>query len=195
MTQPGRFTVGGLCNTFAVPEDQAPLRAVQDVRRDLAENGPPFVRVVGDYECVALPGPDGDALRDLLIRENARVVVEIGLAVHSSLIAERSQLALPCIVAERFVADAAFADGSHSFHNVFVDLFFLREIVRPRGLIVVADCQWPSVATAVRHFEVNAGWRSEAIDERNRLRASRLPEYRGEPTFELFRDFHVDPTG
>ena len=35
----------------------------------------------------------------------------------------------PCrgLVAEGFVADAAFVDGSHIFHRVFVDLAFLHE--------------------------------------------------------------------
>ena len=54
---------------------------------------------------------------------------------------------------EGFVADAAFVYGSHVFHNVFVDLYFLREVVRPGGLIVLDDCEAPSVATALRYFE------------------------------------------
>jgi hypothetical protein len=33
----------------------------------------------------------------------------------------------------------------------FVDLFFLREIVRPGGLIILDDCQHLSVRTAVRY--------------------------------------------
>ncbi len=39
-------------------------------------------------------------------------------------------------------------DGSHIFHNVFVDLFYLRELVRPGGLMILDDCNYPSVATA-----------------------------------------------
>jgi hypothetical protein len=61
------------------------------------------------------------------------------------------------------IADAAFVDGSHHFHNVFVDLRFLWGLVRPGGLIILDDCQWPSVATAVRYFELNIGRRPEPI--------------------------------
>ena len=84
---------------------------------------------------------------------------------------------------EGVVADAAFVDGSHIFHNVFVDLFFLRELVRPGGLVVLDDCHWPSVATAVRYFELNTGWRSQPMAGPTRLRAFRLPDPRLEPDF------------
>jgi len=60
-----------------------------------------------------------------------QAVVGAGLGGLCALVAERSQLALPRLVAEGFVTDAAFVDGSHVFHNVFVDLYFLRELVRP----------------------------------------------------------------
>jgi predicted O-methyltransferase YrrM len=226
--------------TLTVPSDPELLRTVRDVRRRLTEVGPEHIRADGDFERVSLPNLDGDALRDLLVSENARVVIEIGLAYGSSalaigealvsqgaqgtkhviidpyqhvfhnagfeaivsaglsdlsaLLAERSQLALPRLVTEELVADAAFVDGSHIFHNVFVDLYFLRELVRPGGLIVLDDCQWPSVATAVRYFEVNTGWRSEVFSKPTRLRAFRVPDSRAEPTFESFKPFDIDST-
>jgi hypothetical protein len=80
-------------------------------------------------------------------------------------------------------------DGSHIFHNVFVDLFYLREIVRPGGLVVLDDCEWPSVATAVRYFELNTGWEPRPLETTTRLRAYRLPDPRVEPTFESFAPF------
>lgn len=82
-------------------------------------------------------------------------------------------------------------DGSHVFHNVFVDLYFLREVVRPGGLIVLDDCDWPSVATALRYFEVNTGWQAETAGLPPRLRAFRLPGPRVEPRFEDFRAFGI----
>jgi hypothetical protein len=95
-------------------------------------------------------------------------------------------------VTEGFVADAAFVDGSHIFHNVFVDLYFLREIVRPGGLIVLDDCEWPSVVTALRYFEANTGWRLEPVVLPPRLRAWRLPDPRVEPRLEDFKQFAGD---
>lgn len=141
------------------------LRSICSVRRRLPEVGPTLARSEGDFQRVALPAHDADVLRDLLVDEGVRVVVEIGLAYGSSalatgeallsvgnpdpnhvivdayqdrfhnvgweliesaglsgiatLVSERSQLALPRFIAEKLVADAAFVDGSHIFHNVF----------------------------------------------------------------------------
>jgi len=211
------------------------LDAVRRMRASLARVGPEVVRSEGDFSRVALPNADADVLRDLLLQEQADVVLEIGLAYgisalaiaealishpgapvahviidafqdhfHDvgweaieaaglsevcSLLRERSQLALPRLLGEGFVADAAFVDGSHIFHNVFVDLFYLREIVRPGGLVILDDCEWPSVATAVRYFELNTGWELQPLETTTRLRAYRLPDYPVEPTFESFAPF------
>ena len=121
-----------------------------------------------------------------------QALVDAGVADTCELLPERSQLALPRLVAEGGTADAAFVDGSHVFHNVFVDLAFLRELVRPGGLIVLDDCDWPSVATAVRYFERNTGWQAQPIDRPSRLRALRLPDPPVEPSFEDFQPFAVD---
>lgn len=118
-----------------------------------------------------------------------QAILAAGLDEICFLIPERSQLALPRLVAEGIVADAAFVDGSHIFHNVFVDLFFLQEIVQPGGLVVLDDCQWASVATAARYFEVNAGWQDEPVPCPTRLRAFRLPVTRYERPFEAFVPF------
>ena len=220
-----------------MPSAQGRLASVQNVRKRLAENGPPRLRVEGDFERVALPSHDCDVLRDLLLEERPRVVIEIGLAYGSSalaiaealvrldqadtkhviidayqdrfdnvgweaildagvvdlctLVAQRSQTALPRLAIDGVVADAAFVDGSHIFHNVFVDLYFLRELVRPGGLIVLDDCDWPSVATAVRYFEVNTTWKSHPIAGPTRLKAFRLPDPPVEPAFENFQPFGV----
>jgi predicted O-methyltransferase YrrM len=211
------------------------------MRRKLAEDGPADVRAEGDFDRVSVPDGDGDVLRDLLLAEDPRVVIEIGLAYGGSALAiaealvsngpegaahlmidacqeqfhdagwnaivatglsdvcsllrERSQLALARLVADGLVADAAFVDGSHIFHNVFVDLFFLRELVRPGGLVILDDCCWPSVATAVNYFEINTGWHREPIDRETRLRAYRLPNPKVEPRFERFEPFGLDSAG
>jgi hypothetical protein len=108
-------------------------------------------------------------------------------------------MALPQLIAEGLTADAAFVDGSHRFHEVFVDLYFLRKIVRPSGVIVLDDHWWPSVRTAAHYFEVNMGWRvvpgtfdAGTIDQttgRTRAQALRLPDPAFEPSFERFQPF------
>ena len=229
-----------LGNDRQAGNEQGLVARVQDARRRLATEGPPRVRADGDFDKVSIPASDGDVLRDVLLAENPRTVIEIGLAYGSSalaiaealsatagnarhviidayqesfdgagwaaivgagltgicsLVEERSQLALARLAADGFVADAAFVDGSHIFHNVFVDLFYLRELVRPGGLVILDDCSFPSVATAVRYFELNTGWEPEHIAWPTRLRAFRLPTTRTEPDFQSFRPFGLDATG
>lgn len=135
-----------------------------------------------------------DAYQDRFQNVGWEAIVSAGLGDLCTLVAERSQLALPRLLTDDVVADAAFVDGSHVFHNVFVDLHFLRELVRPGGLIVLDDCQWPSVATAVRYFEVNTGWQPQPIGDSTRLKAFRLPDPPIEPAFENFTPFHIDST-
>ncbi|ALC19421.1 class I SAM-dependent methyltransferase [Streptomyces pristinaespiralis] len=125
-----------------------------------------------------------------------------GLDSIATLMLTPSSIALPRLLTEGFIADAAFVDGSHRFHEVFVDLYFLRKIVRPGGLIVIDDDWWPSVHTAVQYYERNLGWTvipeafpGEAIgvgpqDEREtRCKAYRLPDPSFEPSFQDFRAF------
>ncbi|MGH8995914.1 MAG: class I SAM-dependent methyltransferase, partial [Acidimicrobiales bacterium] len=203
--------------------------------------GPVWTRSPGDFARVALPEAECDLLRDLLVGEGARVVIEIGLAYGGSTLAigeallagrserprhlvidafqhrfhdagweaveaaglpaittllrERSQLALPRLVGEGFVADAAFVDGSHVFHNVFVDLYYLGQLVRPGALVILDDCDYPSVATAVRYFEINCGWLAEQLDRPTRLRAFRVPTSPAERAFDDFLDLRSRRAG
>ncbi len=199
-----------------------------------------------------MPERDCDLLRDLLISEGVRTVVEVGLAYGSSalavgealmsvgsphprhividpfqqqafsnvgwdllcaagldsvtsLVAAPSSIALARLVIEGVVADAAFVDGSHRFHEVFVDLYYLRKIVRPGGLIVLDDDWTPAVRTAVRYYERNLGWTAipdvfadgtfrtvghdPAAEAVPRCRAVRLPDPSFEPPFEDFHPF------
>jgi predicted O-methyltransferase YrrM len=128
-----------------------------------------------------------------------------GLDSITTLLRAPSSIALPQLLTEGFVADAAFVDGSHRFHEVFVDLYFLRKIVRPGGLIVVDDAWTPSVLTAVHYYERNLGWTAipdafsgettttAAADPRaepvTRCKAFRLPDPSFEPPFEEFQAF------
>jgi predicted O-methyltransferase YrrM len=128
-----------------------------------------------------------------------------GLDAIAELLVEPSSAALPGLFAEGVVADAAFVDGSHRFHEVFVDLYFLRKIVRPGGLVVLDDHWTPSVRAAVRYYERNLGWTAipgafadgthwhvghdPAAEEVPRCVAMRLPDQVSEPAFEDFLPF------
>jgi predicted O-methyltransferase YrrM len=128
-----------------------------------------------------------------------QLVQSAGLDAIARLVQQPSSMALPRLIAEGFSADAAFVDGSHRFHEVFVDLYFLRKIVRPGGVIILDDHWWPSVRAAQRYYETNMGWQvlqgtldDVSIDEatgRPRIRALRLPDPSFEPSFDQFQPF------
>jgi predicted O-methyltransferase YrrM len=118
------------------------------------------------------------------------LLLAAGLDSIAELRSEWSSVALPRLVAEGFVADAAFVDGSHRFHEVFVDFYFLRKIVRPGGLIVIDDSGVPSVATAVSYYERNLGWAPiPGVFGNPRCRAFRLPDPAFEPPYTDFHPF------
>ena len=102
-----------------------------------------------------------------------------GLTAQTTLVEEASSIVLARLAGAGFTADAAFVDGSHRFHEVFVDLYFLRKLVRPGGLIILDDAASPSVAAALRYFDLNLGWRPVSI-------AGRLTF---EPVFTDFKPF------
>ena len=128
-----------------------------------------------------------------------------GLEPIATLMHAWSSIALPELLTEGLVADAAFVDGSHRFHEIFVDLYFLRKIVRPGGMIIIDDDWTPSVRTAVRYYERNLGWTAipdafaggtlrsigddPAAETVPRCRALRLPDPLVEPNFHQFQPF------
>jgi predicted O-methyltransferase YrrM len=201
---PPRVRSGGDFERVSVPA------ADGDVLRDLllAENPGTVIEIGLAYgssalaiaEALVVAGSNAarhvivDAYQQRFHGSGWAAITGAGLAGLCSLVEDRSQIALPRLLGDGFVADAAFVDGSHIFHNVFVDLFYLRELVRPGGLVILDDCSYLSVATAARYFEVNTGWEPEPVARPTRLRAFRLPDPRTEPSFTGFRPFGLDTT-
>lgn len=72
-----------------------------------------------------------DAYQDQFHRTGWKAIVAAGLDDLCSLVEEQFQFALPRLLENGFYADAAFVDGGHILHRVFVDLVYLRELVRP----------------------------------------------------------------
>lgn len=180
-------------HTVRMNLDAGALDPIRDARRRLAASGPPRVREDGDFDRVSLPAEDGDVLRDLLMEEDAATVVEIGLAYGASALAISEALVAGHGSACRHLIVDAFQEQFHDAGwTALVDLFFLGWLVRPGGLVVLDDCQWPSVAAAARYFELNAGWTCVPIARPTRLRAYRLPPTREEPDFREFVPFIRD---
>jgi predicted O-methyltransferase YrrM len=86
-----------------------------------------------------------------------RTLREAGVEDMVEVIQEESQLALPRLVQEGREFDLAFIDGDHRFESVFLDIYFMTRLVRPRGLIVVDDMWMPAARLAVAYVERNLG--------------------------------------
>lgn len=110
-----------------------------------------------------------------------------GLETISRLMPEPSSVALPRLLESELTVHAGFVDGSHRFHEVFLDLYYLRKLVKPGGLVILDDVSLPSVSTAVRYYETNLGW--QCVQLGDRLGVWRLPETPFEPAFTDFKPF------
>ena len=51
--------------------------------------------------------------------------------------------------------DFAFIDGWHTFDFVFVDAFFVDKMLRPGGVVVFDDADWPSIRPVLRYMVTN----------------------------------------
>ncbi|MEZ5974382.1 MAG: class I SAM-dependent methyltransferase [Planctomycetota bacterium] len=58
--------------------------------------------------------------------------------------------------------DLALVDGAHLFENAFIDIYYLSQLVRPGGLLVVDDVWMPGVRWAMDYFVKNLGWKQHS---------------------------------
>lgn len=65
---------------------------------------------------------------------------------------ERSEIALPQLLAEDTALDAAFIDGWHTFDHALVDFFYINKMLRVGGIVVIDDATYPSVGKLVDHI-------------------------------------------
>jgi len=131
-----------------------------------------------------------DAFQDQYSNVGWNILCDAGLEHQTTLIGEKSQTALPRLLLDGYRTSFAFIDGSHIFHNVFLDLVFVDQIVEGGGLVVLDDCQYPSVSKAVRYFILNRGWvLLDVVPTGSRLSAFRVPTSPVVATFEDFQDF------
>jgi predicted O-methyltransferase YrrM len=94
---------------------------------------------------------------------------EAGVAGIVEFVGKESQTVLPRLLSEGRVFDLAFVDGNHRFDGVFVDLVYLRRLVRPGGIVFVDDHQLAAVEKAVSFFVANLGWKVEEVSTRDPL--------------------------
>lgn len=145
-------------------------------------------------EALATQSPDIthiviDPFQDPFDNAGLDLLAEVGWDEKCDFHADESQLVLPRLIGEGVSVGVGFVDGSHLFHNVFVDLYFLQRLVAPGGVVVLDDCEWLSVATAADYFVSNLDWHEVAVPGSTRLTAFRLPDEPARPRFDQFQPF------
>ena len=69
-----------------------------------------------------------------------------------------SQLALPSLVSQGLKIDFAFIDGWHTFDFASVDFFYVDLLLRPGGVVVIDDTDFPSVWKLCRYITTNRAY-------------------------------------
>jgi predicted O-methyltransferase YrrM len=69
-----------------------------------------------------------------------------------------SQLALPLLVSQGVKIDFAFIDGWHTFDFASVDFFYVDLLLRPGGIVVIDDTDFPSVWKLCRYITTNRAY-------------------------------------
>lgn len=78
-----------------------------------------------------------------------------GLADYLELREQLSSLELPVMLQKGELFDMIYVDGSHMFEDVFVDFYFVRQMVAPNGIVAYDDCSTPEVAKVIRFIRKN----------------------------------------
>lgn len=85
-----------------------------------------------------------------------------------------SFVALPKLLSEGRRFDIAYIDGSHQFENVFIDFFYIQEMLNVGGLIVFDDSTYPQVRKVLNFIEANYNFAYQRLSmasfRRNKLR-------------------------
>jgi predicted O-methyltransferase YrrM len=123
----------------------------------LLENGGEIGHVAVDpYQFESLPGH-----RTLYGGVGVTTLEEAGVRDLVELLVERSETALPRLLAEGRSFDLAFVDGNHRFEGVFLDLVFCGKLLGPGAVVFADDMQLPAVRRAVQFCVSNLGWTVE----------------------------------
>jgi predicted O-methyltransferase YrrM len=80
---------------------------------------------------------------------------------------EKSEIALPQLLAENTVLDAALIDGWHTFDHALVDFFFINKMLRVGGVVIFDDASWPAIGKLIDHTLSYGCYRVFGIPDRS----------------------------
>jgi len=65
---------------------------------------------------------------------------------------ERSEIALPALLAEGTRVQAAIIDGNHTFDHALVDFFFINKMLDVGGIVIFDDTNFPAISRLMEHI-------------------------------------------
>ncbi len=116
-------------------------------------------------------------------------LTEIGVKNQTEFHKRPSELILPELQQQGRKFDFAVVDGTHRFEGVFIDLFYLNNLMMPSSVIFLDDYQIPSVRKAVTFFLSNMKWTLEEVSESSDTHQWAVVRTRHEPLERTFKDF------
>jgi predicted O-methyltransferase YrrM len=119
------------------------------------------------------------------------ILAKAGLDKIIEFYGEKSEIALPRLLSENREFDFAFVDGCHLFDCVFIDLFYLGNLVKKGGIIFIDDYDKPGIRKAATFFIKNLGWKIEESGSGNNREwlVMRTPEKEDTRHWNSFIDF------
>jgi predicted O-methyltransferase YrrM len=82
----------------------------------------------------------------------SRNVASAGFDKFVQLIEEKSEIALPQLLAAETTLDFALIDGWHTFDHALVDFFYINKMLRVGGVVVLDDASYASISKLVDHI-------------------------------------------
>ena len=116
-------------------------------------------------------------------------ITEIGVNHQTEFHKRPSELILPELQQQGRKFDFAVVDGTHRFEGVFIDLFYLNNLMTPSSVIFLDDYQIPGVRKAVTFFLSNMKWTLEEVSESSDTHQWAVVRTRHEPLERTFKDF------
>lgn len=110
------------------------------------------------YICEALPEKSEHVAIDPYQQEhwgNAGALALERSERHAWCMREKSYLALPALLHDKYRFQFAFIDGWHTFDYTLVDFFFIDKMLDVGGIVVFDDAQMPAVNKVVEFIERN----------------------------------------
>jgi len=114
---------------------------------------------------------------------------EIGVNNQIEFCKRQSELILPELQQQGRKFDFAIVDGTHRFECVFIELFYLNNLMASSSVIFLDDYQIPGVRKAIAFFLSNMQWTMEEVSEASETHQWAVVRTRHEPLERTFKDF------